>query len=177
MARTRHKILVAVATIAKRLGPEPQLARGQDDGAAVGGHRSSAASTAPPAGLGLPNTHLLLLRTTVVRGRRPLLPLRPGGWPFGASCCRRAVGSAKMGCRLRCRGSVGVKLCRLFGQEKTRLEGYCLMELRAVPFQDVCLLASVLHAASKHSADNRVPGQKQGRDAALIAANNFRASP
>ena len=51
-------------------------------------------------------------------------------------------------------GSVGkpdeqLKLFRLFGQEKTRQEGSRFLGLRAAPFRDVLLLASVLQAASR----------------------------
>ena len=169
MARTRHKILVAVPAVTERLRPEPQLARGQDDGAAVGGHPSFAASTTPQAGLGLPNTH-----TSCFCGRRrsvrlALLPLRPGGKPFGAPCCRRAVGSAKMGCRLRPRQCWRETVQALRSREDS--SGRLVLDgasRRTLPRCSACLLVSYRPLA--HYSAYRVPKAKTRQRRTLIAA-------
>ena len=108
MARTRHKILVAVAAITKRLRPEPELARGQDDGAAVGAHRSLLSLVAGGCGVDDPSSRARAAQHTPLASvdddgpwAVTVAALASWSWPFEAPCCRRAVGSAKMGCRLR----------------------------------------------------------------------------
>ena len=103
----------------------------------------AAESTTPQAGLGLPkHTHLLLLWTTtsVNGGRVAALAflVKALGQPvrFLLSGVPRDVHKTF---DKETRQSCWPKLFRLFDEEKTRQEGSCLMQLRAVPFRDVLL--------------------------------------
>ena len=72
-----------------------------------------------------------------------LLPLRPGSWPSLRFLLSGVGGSTKNAARLFDKGREAVLLAetvQLFDKEKTRQEGSCLMQLRAVPFQDVPLV-------------------------------------